>query len=107
MRLIDVDTLESEVLYEEDYDYDWDENPIKNYRGVEAIRVSEIENAPTIDAELVRRGHWIKSDFLHIGANQYRCSECWEDKWWLYHFSLGDSNYRLNCGAKMMDEVSK
>lgn len=75
--------------------------------GVYLVDGEAIRNAPTFDAEPVRYGRWIKSDFLHIGANQYRCSECWGDEWWLYHFSLGDSKYCPNCGAKMMDEVSE
>lgn len=52
-----------------------------------------IRKEKIVDAAPVVHSKWIKSDFLHIGANQYRCSECWEDEWWLYHFSLGDSNY--------------
>lgn len=68
--------------------------------------IEVINEAAVVDAEPVVHGRWIKSDFLRIGANQYRCSKCWEDEWWLYHFSLGDSKYCPNCGAKM-DEVSE
>lgn len=63
-----------------------------------------IADAPTVDAVPVVRGKWIKSDFLYIGANQYRCSECWKDEWWLHHFSLGDSNYCPHCGTNMDGE---
>ena len=36
--------------------------------------ISSIENAPTVDAEPVVHGHWVKHNFL--GHEQYACSEC-------------------------------
>lgn len=55
----------------------------------------DIDEAPTIDAEPVRHGHWIKM------FESYACSECYcpADK-----ESLSD--YCPDCGAKM-DEVSE
>ena len=98
MRLIDADAKTFPTPYRI--------NDTEHAKGWNSC-LNSISQQSTIDAEPVRHGRWIKSDFLHIGANQYRCSECWGDKWWLYHFSLGDSKYCPNCGAKMMDEVSE
>lgn len=60
-----------------------------------AVVRQNIEDAPTIDAEPVRHGHWIKM------FESYACSECYcpADK-----ESLSD--YCPDCGAKM-DEVSE
>lgn len=76
-RLIDAnEILKSEHQH---YDYMADEY---------YVRVRDIENAPTVDAEPVRHGHW-------EWDGDYICSNCGErghrNKW----------NYCPNCGAKM------
>lgn len=67
-----------------------------------------LDDAPTVDAEPVRHGKWIKSDYpqhdddsLYVYYN-YHCSKCEgmaDDRRWL-------PRYCPNCGAKMDgDEV--
>ena len=51
-----------------------------------------LEECPTIDAELVRHGHWIRS-----GVITGKCSECGE-------ISADRGKYCSNCGAKMDGE---
>lgn len=88
MRLIDADwVMNALTVYGQSYDY------------VSVGRVTEvIENAPTIDAEPVRRGRWLTEygDHIHAGLRPMFicCSECGmvtTVKW----------NYCSNCGAKM------
>ena len=58
-------------------------------------RVLELlEDAPTVDAEPVRHGHWIYTPTEPLG---YVCSECGKS-------SCGFT-YCPNCGAKMDEEV--
>ena len=58
------------------------------------ICLEDIRNIPTVDAEPVKRGHWImKPNGYGTCSNCKRCS-----------LDLGcgvDSNYCPNCGAKM------
>ena len=65
-------------------------------------RVSEkIEDAPTIEAEPVRLGHWIidRKFGNDIMSNEQMviCSECKQGIFW------GKQNYCPYCGAKMGD----
>lgn len=78
MRLIDADTL-----------------PVKFWFG-RFFGVAEIDivNAPTVDAEPVKHGHWCNTWDTFI-----KCSECGR-------FTGGKYNYCPFCGAKM-DEVEK
>jgi hypothetical protein len=52
-----------------------------------------IENAPTIDAEPVRQGHWVRND-----NGTYSCSECHS---WIPNEQHYYARYCLFCGAKM------
>ena len=79
MRLINADALESEVLYEEDYDYDYYENPIENYQPVEVVRLSEIKNAPTVDAVQVVRCKNCVHYSLHDAAGGRYCEILWNE----------------------------
>lgn len=57
----------------------------------------ELDDAPTIEAEPVRRGVWIEND-----NGTYSCSEC---KSWIpkeQHYYAG---YCLHCGAKLFNAV--
>lgn len=63
MRLIDAD----ELLLNNTWLW-YDEN------GNHTIVGEAIENAPTLDAELVKHGHWISID--GDGDSPYKCSVC-------------------------------
>lgn len=83
-RLIDADVL----LMDNSWDF-YDENGNRNDACI------AVENAPTVDAEPVRHGHWIEARYP-----LFTCSECgatYQDTGYGY-------NYCPNCGAKM-DEV--
>ena len=59
-----------------------------------------IEEAPTIDAEPVRHGHW-----EHLYGGQYKCSNC--GAWWGSEYAdeiTNDFYYCPNCGAKIDGE---
>lgn len=64
-----------------------------------------IAEAPTIDAEPVRHGHWIHTGITNIyGGHQHECSVCGYS---LIVSPLCDNeNYCCSCGAKM-DEVTE
>lgn len=73
---------------------------------VDDIKV-ELDDAPTIEAEPVRHGHWIKGekiypDILNDTTYGYWCSEC-------HHADVHGDNvevlYCWHCGCKM-DEVN-
>lgn len=56
-----------------------------------------ISDAPTVDAEQVRHGHWIVRYKTKDGRS-IRCSECQMSYWVGYG---RDGNYCPECGAKM------
>ena len=65
----------------------------------------DIEEAPTIEAEPVRRGWW-ESYISRLGMNVYhRCSVCGENNPY-EHTHRAYSNYCPNCGAKMIGEAN-
>lgn len=59
-----------------------------------AFAMSDIDNAPTIDAEQVKHGEWIEDDTIQ--HKYFRCSNCG-----IGQFNWGEDNYCPNCGAKM------
>lgn len=76
--------------------------------------IADINNAPTIDAEPVRHGHWIKMS--DADGHYYACSECGEELYREWSFdrefdtfpkkkSIDKTQFCPNCGAKM-DEVN-
>ena len=80
MRLIDADALKEELNQTEH------DGTIRRY--VYSVIAEVLDNAPTIEAEPVRRGKWTDEN----------CSECGQ---YVYH---GDARrYCPNCGAKMED----
>lgn len=84
MRLIDADAL-----------------PIKFDGHIVAVWKNDIDNAPTVDAVLVRHGHW-ETDERYPWRGV--CSEC--HMYITYDAdSNAEMNYCPNCGAKM-DEVT-
>lgn len=97
MRLIDADEIIKEtwgVVIKDMFHMD---------ETVEVISRKDIDNAPTIDAEPVRHGHWEWNDYGGFG--NYHCTVC-------RHIPYGKFSrmHRLNymycpyCGAKMDEE---
>lgn len=89
MRLIDADTLQKrffgEIL-------------------MEVVDAEDIDNAPTIDAKPVVRGHWINEKVMVKGYKAkycYDCSVCGKSTGYEY-FPI--SNYCPSCGANMREE---
>lgn len=60
-----------------------------------------IEDAPTIEAEPVRRGKWLECED-GWGDTHYQCSECGKE-WYLEAGTPKENgmNYCPNCGARM------
>ena len=89
-RLIDADALVEKAYWH-------GEHPSVDdlfAEGVDAVDVSDIDNAPTIEAEPVRHGYWMCGDYYDIGDV---CSECdWDSL-----ISPCDYRYCPNCGAKL------
>jgi len=76
-------------------------NPLTDWEygytcGIERAE-SEIECAPTVDAEPVKHGKWIK-EFENEDGRSLRCSEC---RMVFYVGKGRDGNYCPNCGARM------
>lgn len=63
-----------------------------DYKKAFKLLCEKLDDAPTIEAEPVKHGHWIVDEDGNI-----KCSECG-------HHGVGD-NYCERCGAKM-DEVT-
>lgn len=86
MRLIDADALITFMRK------GWRVFPSSELR--HTCDITDIENAPTIDAEPVKHGHWIREPNCW-----YRCSECGS-----HYPSIADNmnyHYCPDCGAKM------
>ena len=67
---------------------------VMNAPAVDAVDVSDIDNAPTIEAEPVRHGVWVCGDYYDVGDV---CSECdWDSG--MVNPTL---RYCPNCGTKM------
>lgn len=61
-----------------------------------------LSDLPTIDAEPVRHGKWIKSE---IPCEEFVCSECGGACWYYdVNKNVSKSKYCQNCGAKMIAE---
>lgn len=95
MRLIDADELIRKIRHDDKDGIYW-----------------EIYHAPTIEAEHVRHGKWIKCE-TENGIHFHKCSECgkrdmyqgtftdWNDRGFSFYFKR---QYCPVCGAKMDDE---
>lgn len=69
----------------------------------------EITDAPTIDAEPVRHGHWIKQkyeDTEDSATDAWECSICGEGVVWRTEEDIDLEKYCYNCGAKMDGETT-
>lgn len=96
MRLIDADAL---------YDVMMRLN-IKENRGITRSEYKLIDSVlyefPTIDAEPVRRGKWIRTGRSNIyGGTELECNLC-KDRVMVQ--DVGREHYCRNCGAKMEDD---
>jgi len=112
-RLIDADALIESIKHGL---WDWETvNGIES-RTVLEQTIQDIRNEPTIDAEPVRHGHWIKMS--DADGHYYACSECGNELTRIESFdpqfdlfprlkSIDKTNYCPNCGCKMdLDEVN-
>ena len=91
MRLIDADELIKHACRSTEWSHG--EHPM-------VVEVDDIDDAPTVDAEPVKRAHWV--DQKH---GVYKCSNCGN----FLDFSgvnagRGDANYCPHCGAKMSED---
>lgn len=104
MRLIDADELISKL---EQYatnlanGHGERKNILWRVRGVDKC-IGYVENAPTIEPEPIRHGHWKR-----VSTDNWICSNC--NSWW----HSDDEDFRAemeycpNCGAKMDEEERK
>lgn len=90
-RLIDADALTEKAYWHGEHPDVG--NPFAE--GVEAVDMSDIDNAPTIEAEPVRRALWEEyPDWAHL-----RCTNC---KMEFVKEKMPDTRKRCpNCGARM------
>ena len=88
-RLIDADALERDIRKDAYCLYEADD------------AIAFVRDAPTIDAEPVRHGHWI----YHPMSRMTECSFCHR---WFHDVFYADNAYRFcrSCGAKMDEEAS-
>ena len=96
MRLIDADAFNH-------FDYSCFDGQLSEdaIQGMDTV-LNVIDTAPTIDAELVKHGHWIEllqaeDMFGKTYTALYQCSEC-------KVANAIDSDYCPHCGAKMDEE---
>ena len=92
-RLIDADAMRADWLEYGQNEYVYDTNAV----------LSSIDEQPTIDAEPVRHGRWVKAHGMLPPEfhGKHGCSLCghFALSWKIGHEEL--SNYCPNCGAKM------
>ena len=96
MRLIDADELRkrmsvSEEFLQSDYPYD---DYTRGYADSRLVALDAISFSPTIDAKIVKHGHWIDD-----GESKFICSACNKG---IYRW-FGRQDYCPRCGA-VMDE---
>lgn len=103
MRLIDADELDRAFTkarwYHDGGMHHWGDRSNWCLRGEEVERL--ITEAPTIDAEPVKRGKWLITPYTDYD-DTYECSVCGNG--WTFIEGTpkeNDANYCPNCGAKM------
>lgn len=96
MRLIDADELLKKA-----YKSDWEWHDRLHTEKQKVVDVEDIDEAPTIEAEPVRHGHWIHCP--EEDENAWRCSEC-TGGWLLPDGETPEANnmrFCHRCGARM------
>ena len=97
VRLIDANAL-IEAICKKCPEYDFKPDATDTVSG--CLTYDVIASAPTIEAQPVKHGHWIKKDIFYV------CSECGIeliDDWFeqIAIFQDGYMPFCPNCGAKM------
>ena len=97
MRLIDADALVEKAYWHGEHPDVG--NPFAE--GVDAVDVSDIDNAPTIEAEPVRRGYWENANGRPKTYIR-KCSVCGKEA----YFCGRGCSYKFcpNCGSNMDGE---
>ena len=100
MRLIDADALE-DVLVNHGFCYCGENEYSDGVAEGFLLARDDVENAPTIEAEPVRQGHWIKVGCSFFGVSRYECSVChYTDE----HNESREVPYCWQCGARMEND---
>lgn len=73
--------------------YEHDRYTGLTFETAKQIITDHINSFPTVDAEPVRHGHWVRND-----NGTYSCSECQS---WIPNEQHYYARYCLHCGAKM------
>lgn len=101
MRLIDADELK---IWEDEYEgmdsaflTEEDETFLAYYEVVH----DAIDNAPTVDAKLVKHGMWKLENTMDCSEDKLYCSECKYVAWIGRESYKGRTPFCPNCGAKM------
>ena len=92
MRLINAEEAIKEILDVYEYEYPTASGAFDHF--VTHMIPNILNNLPSVDAEPVRNGRWIKRDIVPDYMWKYHCSCCHSDGERRY-------NYCPNCGAKM------
>ena len=106
MRLIDGDRLD-DVLEDFCFDYNGESDFNVGVRNGVLIAKDIVQGAPTIDAEPVRHGKWIKENIVLTilpPKSRWHCSRCGAINDGYDESVL--TPYCPNCGAKMDEEES-
>ncbi len=88
MRLIDADALKEKSESATD--------TMNTYQDMSFVRVTDIDNAPTVDLIPVAYGNWLPDGI------SLKCSLC--GKWFVIEQGDAEINYCINCGAKMEEK---
>ena len=97
MRLIDADKLE-DILVNHGFCYCNESDYSDGVASGFLLARDDVKEAPTIEAEPVRQGHWIKVGCSHYGVSTYECSVChYTDE----HNESREVPYCWQCGARM------
>lgn len=61
-----------------------------------------LDKAPSVDAEPVRNGRWVKSGYA-CGESEWTCTICGNKEW---RTSISRLKFCPFCGAKMDDDIT-
>lgn len=101
MRLIDGDRLE-DVIEDECFNYSGENDFNVGIQNGLLIARDFVQEAPTIDAELVKHGKWIQDGLVSTSGGTYGVSRCSLCK--VYYQDVGCGwNYCPHCGALMKE----